>query len=135
MTEFSLDPRLAEDSVGIAQLNLCIVRLRNDARFPWCVLVPMRPLISELFELSDADQTQLIHETARVAKVLDGIYSPHKVNIGALGNHVAQFHMHVIARRSGDAAWPGPVWGAGQRIGYSGEELMRNAQLIAARLR
>jgi diadenosine tetraphosphate (Ap4A) HIT family hydrolase len=135
MTEFNLDPRLAEESVAIAQLSLCVVRLRNDARFPWCILIPMRPLITEVYELSEADQALLMLETARVAKVLDSIYSPHKVNIGALGNQVAQLHMHVVARRSGDAAWPGPVWGAGQRIAYGNEELMRNAQLISARLR
>lgn len=135
MTDFNLDPRLAEESVAIAQLRLCVVRLRNDARFPWCILIPMRPLITEVYELDETDQGQLMLETARVAKVLDGIYSPHKVNFGALGNQVAQLHMHVVARRSGDAAWPGPVWGSGQRIAYGNEELMRNAQLISARLR
>jgi len=135
MTEFSIDPRLADDSVGVTQLELCSVRLRNDARFPWCLLIPMRPLITEVFELNKADQALLMLETARVAEVLAAIYSPFKINIGALGNQVAQLHMHVVARRSGDAAWPGPVWGTGQRVAYAGEELMRNAQLIAARLR
>jgi len=135
MTDFNLDPRIAEETVAVAQLPLCMVRLRDDARFPWCVLIPVRALITEVYELTDADQATFMHETARVAKLLDSIYSPHKVNIGALGNQVAQLHMHVVARRSGDAAWPGPVWGAGQRIAYAREELMRNAQLIAARLR
>jgi len=121
MTEFSIDPRLADDSVGVTQLELCSVRLRNDARFPWCLLIPMRPLITEVFELNKADQALLMLETARVAEVLAAIYSPFKINIGALGNQVAQLHMHVVARRSGDAAWPGPVWGAGQRVAYAGE--------------
>jgi diadenosine tetraphosphate (Ap4A) HIT family hydrolase len=110
---FGLDPRLAADTRPVTSLPLCEVLLMDDARFAWLVLVPRRPGATEIADLTEADQAALWREVNRAAAALRAIAPCDKLNIGALGNIVRQLHVHVVARREGDAAWPGPVWGSG----------------------
>ena len=117
-TGFVLDPRLAADTIFIADWKLSRVLLMNDARFPWLILVPRRADAVELDELSFDDQTQLLHEINRAMALLRSVTTCDKFNLGALGNIVRQLHVHVVARRAGDAAWPGPVWGSGIAARY-----------------
>lgn len=118
---FELDPRLASDTVFVADWQLCRVLLMNDARFPWLVLVPRRLALVELDDLDADDHAILMHETRRAMKALRGAVECDKLNIGALGNIVRQLHVHVVARRENDAAWPGPVWGHGAAHRYTPE--------------
>ena len=120
--EISLDPRLLRDSTAVGRLTLCEVRLQDDARFPWLVLVPLREGITELFELSAADRAMAIEEIAQCSTALRTLTECRKVNVGALGNIVRQLHIHIVAREETDAAWPGPVWGVGTRVPYSETE-------------
>lgn len=124
----SLDPRLAADSITIGKLALCEVRLQDDARFAWLVLVPQREGVTELFELSAADRVAAMEEIAQVSAALRAVTQCLKINVGALGNIVRQLHIHIVARNEGDAAWPGPVWGAGTRISY---DVAERSDLIA----
>ncbi|MCB8837166.1 HIT domain-containing protein [Aurantimonas sp. VKM B-3413] len=125
MRAFRLDRRLAEDTVGVGQLGLCDLRLMNDSRWPWLILVPKRAGIIELHDLTPLDQTMLTFETGLVAKALKSLVNADKINVGSLGNMVPMLHLHVIARRSGDPNWPGPVWGFGAAEPYAPEELQR----------
>ena len=111
MTEFVLHPRLEAETLPVADWMLSRVLLMNDARYAWLVLVPRRKNAVELFDLSEADRALLIEEVARAARLLKEVSGSSKINVGALGNLVAQLHVHVVARNPGDPAWPGPVWG------------------------
>jgi diadenosine tetraphosphate (Ap4A) HIT family hydrolase len=115
---FELDPRLEGDSVTLMWLGLCELRLMNDQRWPWVVLVPQRPGITELHDLTPLDQAMLTFETNMVAQGLKRATGCSKINSGALGNIVRQLHVHVVARSEGDPGWPGPVWGYGTREPY-----------------
>jgi diadenosine tetraphosphate (Ap4A) HIT family hydrolase len=110
---FALDPRLAADTRPVASLPLCELLLMDDARFPWLVLVPRRAGRVEIADLDEAEQAQLWREANQAAAALRAVAPCDKLNLGALGNIVRQLHVHVVARREGDAAWPGPVWGSG----------------------
>lgn len=114
MTPFELDKQLEADSLPIVDLELCALRLMNDQRFPWLLLIPRRRDKEEVLDLIDADQQQLWDEIRRVARTLQSVFAPDKLNIAALGNQVRQLHVHVIARSRSDDAWPQPVWGVGQ---------------------
>lgn len=120
MTEngFALDPRLDEIGHPIGDFPLCRVFLLDDARFPWVMLVPRRANIAEILDLEPADRQALFDETMRAAEALRKVSAPDKLNIGALGNIVRQLHVHVIGRFQSDPAWPGPVWGHGERVPY-----------------
>ncbi len=111
----TLHPQLAKDSVAVCQWALSELRLINDLRFTWLILVPQRPDVAEWFELIDQDQLILHQEAMRAASVLKAQTQCTKINIGALGNVVRQLHVHVIARVEGDSCWPRPVlcgrWG------------------------
>ncbi len=115
---FRLAARLEADSLFLADWPLCQVRLMDDARFPWLILVPRRPKLEEWTDLSGDESAVLAREIARTGQVLAQCFKPTKLNIGALGNIVRQLHVHVIARFDTDAAWPGPVWGQGTRVPY-----------------
>lgn len=112
---FTLDPRLAADTRLLASLPLCDVRLMDDARYGWLVLVPRRDGLVEIADLDEGEQATLWHEVNRAAAALRAAMPCDKLNLGALGNIVRQLHVHVVARREGDTGWPGPVWGHGQR--------------------
>lgn len=122
MTGFALHPRLGSDGIFVADWLLSRVLLMNDARYAWLVLVPRRANILELFELEKVDREILTEEVARAAKTLKTITGAAKINIGALGNLVPQLHVHVVARKPGDPAWPGPVWGHSPAIAYVPDE-------------
>ena len=117
MTEsaFSLHPRLAADTLPIGELALCQVLLMNDARFPWIILVPRRPALREIIDLAPEDQATLLAEITAVSRVLQRLIEPQKLNVAAIGNVVAQLHIHIVARFEDDTAWPAPVWGHGAR--------------------
>ncbi|MGH6684583.1 MAG: HIT domain-containing protein [Pseudolabrys sp.] len=108
---WSLHPQLAQDTVPVGDLALSRVLLANDANFPWLILVPRKPGLVELIDLEENAQVQLLGEIAAAARVLKSITECEKLNIAALGNQVPQLHIHVVARRHSDAAWPKPVWG------------------------
>jgi len=119
---FALDPRLAADTHAIGALPFSELLLMDDARFPWVVLVPRIAGARELIDLDEGDQRLLLGEIDRVARVLESLLHPDKLNIAALGNVVPQLHVHVIARFASDAAWPNPVWGRGERVAYGERE-------------
>lgn len=115
---FSLDPRLAADTVLVADGPLSQLRLMDDARFPWLVLVPRVPGAIEWVDLDGGHQRLLLAEINQAAQALRAVAYVDKLNIGALGNVVAQLHVHVVGRRTNDDAWPGPVWGSGKPRPY-----------------
>ena len=116
---FELDPRLAADTFLVGETPLSQVLLMNDARYPWLILVPRRSDITEPFELSEAEQGQLWQESMQLGEAMKAHFAADKLNIAALGNQVAQLHVHHIARFHADDAWPGPVWGVGSPVAYS----------------
>jgi diadenosine tetraphosphate (Ap4A) HIT family hydrolase len=120
---FRLDPRLEQDTVPLGHLSLSLVLLMCDVRYPWLILVPAKPNLCELHDLDTVDRAPFFEETLQISRVLERLHKPDKINVGALGNIVHQLHVHVIARRVGDSAWPGPVWGQGTAVPYSPEML------------
>lgn len=112
---FALDARLAADTIPVGDAGLCRVLLMDDARWPWLILVPRRAGLTELHELRGEDRTRLWAESAAVAEALQRHGAPGKLNVAALGNVVAQLHLHHVLRRPDDPAWPAPVWGFGTR--------------------
>jgi len=122
---FELDRRLDADSEPLLWLGLCEMRLMNDRRWPWIVLVPQRADIEELHELTPLDQAMLTFETNLVAQGLKQVTGCTKINVAALGNIVRQLHVHIVARNEGDPGWPGPVWGHGHREPYERTEIHR----------
>jgi diadenosine tetraphosphate (Ap4A) HIT family hydrolase len=115
---FLLHPRLEADTVFIADWPLCRVLLMNDARYPWLILVPRRDAVTEWMDLAVSDQALLAEEIAKAGRAVRGLPGVAKINVGALGNLVPQFHIHVLGRHGGDPAWPGPVWGHGPAVPY-----------------
>lgn len=126
---FSLHPQLAADTVPVGDLALCRVLLSNDANYPWLILVPRPPDIVELLDLTAADRATLSAEIDASARALKAAVPCDKLNVAALGNMVPQLHVHVIARRRSDAAWPKPVWGAAPATAY--EPAARDALVTA----
>lgn len=131
---FELDPRLENESLPVMWLGLCELRLRDDRRWPWLILVPQRAGVEEMHDLTPLDQAVLTFETNMVSKALKEITGCTKINCAALGNVVRQLHIHVVARSEGDAGWPGPVWGYGERVPYRREDLHKFAETIRSRL-
>src|SRR5690606_24897204 len=94
------------------------VLLMNNAAFPWVILVPERGGLVEITDLSLSERIMLMAEMALLSGTVKKAFACDKMNVAALGNQVAQLHVHVIGRRKEDAAWPNPVWGR-HREAYS----------------
>jgi diadenosine tetraphosphate (Ap4A) HIT family hydrolase len=132
---FSLDPRLAADTLVVCDLPLSAVRLMNDSRFPWLILVPRRIDASELIDLEPADRLRLWDEVATASRALADIAKPKKLNVAAIGNIVAQLHVHIVARHENDQAWPRPVWGIGIAEPYAPDAAEELISAVRAALR
>ncbi len=139
MAEFSLDLAFVATAADLGELPLCHARLQLDARYPWIVLVPRVGGARELEDLSVADRARLVEETVlagaavrAVAEVLG--LAVDKLNVGALGNVTPQLHVHILGRRIGDPAWPGPVWGHSPGAAYEAEVLTRAVAAAKAAL-
>jgi len=125
---FELHPAFPPTSEAVGELPLCHVRLQADARYPWIVLIPRLKGLREIEELSRGDRARLTEEIVLAGSAVRALGEAQgrpvqKLNVGALGNVTPQLHIHVVGRRSDDAAWPGPVWGAGAAQAYSEEAL------------
>lgn len=133
---FEIDPAFLATSEPLADLGLCHVRLQADARWPWLVLIPRVAGLRELENLSADQRARLMEEIVAAGVAVRAMGAAlgrpvEKLNVGALGNVTPQLHVHVVGRRAADAAWPGPVWGAGQAAVYGAEDWAK--ALAAAR--
>lgn len=122
---FELDPVLSADTLVVGDLPLCRVLLMNDSQFPWLILVPRRAQLVELADLDDQDYLQFCAESRAVAKAMMTHYAGHKMNIAALGNVVAQLHIHHVVRFHDDPLWPAPIWGKLPAVQYTADEAAR----------
>jgi diadenosine tetraphosphate (Ap4A) HIT family hydrolase len=132
--EWTLDPQLARDTVTVGDLALSRALLMNDANYPWLIAVPRQAGVVEIFDLDDAARAQLMREVALLGQALKDMTGCHKINIAAIGNVVAQLHVHVVARRRDDPAWPRPVWGAMPARPYAAAERERLVQSVRQRV-
>ncbi len=127
MTEtFAPDPAFEAGSIEAANWPLCQVRLQDDARFPWLILIPRFEGLVELDELTPEQRAVLMEETVRAGAMVRAIGQRsmrpvEKLNMAAIGNVTAQLHVHVVGRRRDDGLWPDPVWGRGPAVTYEPE--------------
>ena len=126
---WSLHPRLEQDTVPVGDLPLSRLLVHNDANYPWLLLVPRRPEACEIIDLDEADRLQLMAEIAMASRALKAVTMCDKLNVAAIGNVVPQLHLHVLARRRDDAAWPKPVWGTVPARAY---DLAERERFVAA---
>ncbi|HEY5644327.1 MAG TPA: HIT family protein [Pseudomonadales bacterium] len=131
-SDFALHAVLAADTRHVATLGVSELLLMNDARFPWCILVPRFPGLTELHHLPAAARLPFMEELELVSRALLALPEVTKINVGALGNRVAQLHVHLVGRHPDDAAWPGPVWGVGRAEPYPAEAADRRLREITA---
>ena len=115
----AIHPQLKSDCLMLGRFPLCHLLLTNDSNYPWFILVPDRENITEIYELSEADQIQLMVESSALGAFAMDNLKGDKLNVAALGNMVPQLHVHVIVRYKNDAAWPGPIWGKVAAKSYS----------------
>jgi diadenosine tetraphosphate (Ap4A) HIT family hydrolase len=128
---WSLHPQLEHDTAPVGDLALSRLLVMNDASYPWVILVPRRADVAEIIDLDATDRAQLMTEIAQVSAALKRLTACDKLNVAAIGNVVAQLHVHVVARRRDDPAWPRPVWGAAPARPYGDDRL----RALAADLR
>jgi len=108
---FKLHPKLAADCFQVGNFPLSRLLMINDSNYPWFILVPRVPDITEIYQLTEVDQVQLAVESSVLSETLARMFGADKMNIAALGNVVSQLHVHHVVRFKTDLAWPDPVWG------------------------
>lgn len=118
-----LHSQLKKDCFVLGEFTLCTLLLLNDRNYPWFILLPNRDAITEMHQLSETDQSQLMAESMYFSKCLEQVFQPDKLNIAALGNVVSQLHVHHIARFTDDISWPAPVWGAAAALPYDEKQI------------
>ena len=136
MTGFAVDPAFEAGSVFAADWPLCQVRLQDDARFPWLILIPRRPGAVELDDLDPQDRVRLMEETVRAGEIVRRLGEAagrpvDKLNVAAIGNVTAQRHVHIVGRRRDDGLWPDPVWGRGPATTHAPDARAAALALIA----
>lgn len=128
---FEVAPAFEAGSVAAAEWPLCHVRLQDDARFPWLILIPRVEGAVELEDLNVEQRAVLMEEAVRAGALVRRLGAVEKLNVGAIGNVTAQLHIHVVGRRRDDGLWPDPVWGRGPIVPYTEDGQARLLDLIA----
>ncbi len=128
-TAFQLAEALQRDSCFVVDWPLCQLRVMNDQQYPWFVMIPRRPDVTELIDLSEQDYWQCQLEIRTFGRWLQQQFQPDKLNIAALGNMVPQLHIHQIARYRTDLAWPAPIWGKVPMQPYAEAKLQQLIEL------
>jgi len=131
---FTLHPTLDHDCTTLGHFPLSRLLLLEDANYPWFILVPEREGVSEIHQLSEAEQQQLMRESSHLSAAIATLFDADKINVAALGNVVAQLHIHHIVRYHNDPAWPSPVWGHTAAVPYSSELREQRITLITGAL-
>ena len=131
---FQLHPNLKRDCVFVGGFELCQLLMMNDCQYPWFLLVPQKPDLTELYQLEKPDRQLLIEESSWLAENLALLYQADKMNIAAIGNLVPQLHIHHIVRYKNDKAWPAPVWGKFAAVPYTEQQMSENLVLVKERL-
>ena len=107
---FKLDRKFLKSSHHITDLKLCSIRLHNNTKFPWVILIPKRNKITDMSDLNSKDQILLMKEIVYVSKIMKKLFKTSKLNVEKIGNIVPQLHIHIIARSKKDSSWPLSVW-------------------------
>jgi len=107
---FKLDRKFLKTSHHLIDLKLCTIRLNNNSKFPWIILIPKRSKITDISDLNFKDQTLLMKEIVYASKVMKKLFKTSKLNVEKIGNIVPQLHIHIIARSKKDSSWPLSVW-------------------------
>ena len=107
---FKLHKKFLKSSHHITDLQLCNIRLNDNSKFPWLILIPKRNKITDISDLNSKDQIQLIKEIVFVSKIMKKLFKTSKLNVEKVGNIVPQLHIHIIARFKKDSSWPLSVW-------------------------
>ncbi|WP_444995464.1 HIT domain-containing protein [Aliikangiella sp. IMCC44359] len=131
---FQLHQQLVEDSFILGEFELSSLLLINDIQFPWCVLVPRRANITEIYQLSECEQALFWTESSLLSKVLMDIFGGDKLNVAAIGNLVPQLHLHHVVRYKKDPCWPAPIWGKLPMKSYQAEKVAEIQQKLAEKL-
>jgi diadenosine tetraphosphate (Ap4A) HIT family hydrolase len=134
MSRFTLDERLKNDGFEVIDLPLCKVILVDNANFPWVILVPRVNNITEIIDLNEKEQMNLMQEICLVLVAMKEIFNPDKLNMAAFGNIVPQLHIHIIARYKSDIAFPQPTFGH-KREPYEERERLKLIEQIKAKLK
>ena len=132
---FQLHPRLIQDCITIGRFDLCQLLMMNDSQYPWFILVPEKADITEIYQLSKADQHTLTQESSYLAENLATLYKADKMNIAAIGNLVPQLHLHHVVRYQVDQAWPAPIWGKFAAVPYTHEQMTENIDRVKKQLK
>ena len=106
----SVDKNFLKDSYYINRLKLCTIRLINNSKFPWIILIPNRKNKTDITDLNVKDQILLMKEIVHCSKLMKKIFKTPKLNVEKIGNQVPQLHIHIIARFKKDSSWPLSVW-------------------------
>lgn len=107
---FKLNRKFLKTSHHLIDLKLCTIRLNDNSKFPWIILIPKRNKITDISDLNSKDQTLLMKEIVYASKVMKKLFKTSKLNVEKIGNIVPQLHIHIIARSKKDSSWPLSVW-------------------------
>lgn len=133
---FEVDQRIQTSAFFLGEWRLCSVYLKNESTFPWMILVPREDNVQEIHQLSETNHLQLMHEVVALSRIMQDIFKPDKLNIGALGNIVTQLHVHVVARFKTDTLWPHGIWQPNiEPVPYPSESISVLTQILAKQIR
>ena len=131
---YKVDNKFLKSSHHVTNLKLCSVRLNDNSKFPWIILIPKRKNITDMSNLNFKDQILLMKEIVYVSKIMKKLFKTSKLNVEKIGNIVSQLHIHIIARSKKDSSWPLSVW-AVKGKNYSKVSLMKILKKVKRRFK
>ena len=107
---FKIHKKFEKTTHYITDLKLCQVRLQDNRKFPWIMLIPKRKRVGQILNLNRKDQIQLMDEIQYCSKIMKKNFKCVNLNVEKVGNIVPQLHIHIIPRHKKDPTWPLSIW-------------------------
>ena len=91
--------------LDVCELPYSIVYLFRDQKNKGRCVVAFKGHKTEYFQLTPEENAGYFADVAKVAKVLDELYHPDKLNYLILGDESPHFHVHVVPKYKDTPQW------------------------------
>ena len=91
----------------VCELSETYVYLHKEQSYRGRLILVLKRHAEEYSELTEAERNGVQKDLCLATKAMGELFQPQKVNLGAFGDTVRHFHIHVVPKTEGGLDWNG----------------------------
>lgn len=102
------DQQLHDLMIEVCELSVSTVYLFKEQTYRGRCVLTFNRHVNDLIDLNDADLNSFMLDVSKLAKAVNKVFSPGKINYGCYGDKMPHLHMHIVPKYEGGASWGNP---------------------------